>query len=103
MVDPNRSGRSEVEPPWESEDPIFPQLRRRMGGHPAFNRMLLTRLPVLNKASRIAPTRIAYMSTGPVSKKMKSTKASVRDKGCRLIQQIIGTHSGTFHCDGVST
>lgn len=39
---------------------------------------------LLTPHARVA---VARMSSSPAAKKMKSTK-------------VIGTHSGTFHCDG---
>jgi hypothetical protein len=67
-------------------------------------------LPTL-AASRLhqhpPPRCFSVMSTPPVAKKMKSTKvsslSSLMTSRHTLLTclKVIGTHSGTFHCDGM--
>lgn len=63
----------------------------------------LSPLPFATLRNNPLSRSIAYMSSDQIVKRMKSTKVSffnLHMKWIQLMGQTIGTHSGTFHCDG---
>ena len=54
---------------------------------------------MLSKLSPYTTRPLYRLMSSPAAKRMKSTKVRRAPEDGRSSPQVIGTHSGTFHCD----